>query len=445
MMSNAQHLSEELDWFSSILDTRIKLYFEKDSQHEDIFDIPSPPLNGQSSNYSTFVEEKKMEKAERIVLLLALIPHIRPQLLDVFFTKNTNYDRGFTEFGGLKGNAYSGFLPTGETAIFLLAGADLKRRFQFRYLFEQGHFFAEENILKLKNKNPDEPLLSGVLSLSDEYVDYFTTGEIRKQEFSSDFPAKRITTALNWDDLVLSYETLEKIEEVQAWLEHGETLMNDWKLKKRILPGYRTLFYGPPGTGKTLTATLLGKTYDRDVYRIDLSLVVSKYIGETEKNLAKIFDKAQHKDWILFFDEADALFGKRTEISNAHDRFANQEISYLLQRMENFEGTAILATNFKSNLDEAFTRRFQSAIYFPMPESEERRQLWQNAFPNSADLDNSIDFEEIGHEYELSGGAIMNAVRYASLMALHRDQEVIKKKDILEGIRKEYNKEGRTL
>lgn len=444
-MSNAKHLSAELDWFSGILDTRLKLYFGKDSRYEDIFEVPAAPLNGQCSNYSEFLKEKEAGFPERLMVLLALIPHIRPQLLDVFFTQNSNYDRGFTEFGGLKGNAYSGFLPTGETALFLLAGTDLEKRFKYRYLFEQEHFFSKDNVLSLKNSNPDEPFLSGLLSLSGDYVDYFTTGDIQQPEFSSEFPAKLLSTELSWGDLVLPYETLSKLEEVQAWLKHGDTLMNQWNLRRRMAPGYRTLFYGPPGTGKTLTASLLGKKYDRSVYRVDLSLVISKYIGETEKNLAKVFDKAQNKDWILFFDEADALFGKRTEISSSHDRFANQEISYLLQRMDDFEGTAILATNFKSNLDKAFTRRFQSVIYFPMPDREERLELWKNAFPDAARLDENIDFNDIANEYELSGGAIMNAVRYATLMVLHLEKDTIRQEDILEGIRKEYSKEGRSL
>lgn len=444
-MANARHLADELDWFSGLLETRIKLYFGKESGYGDIFEVTPPPLNGRPSEYSRFLEEHQAGLPERIVLLLALIPHIRPQLLDVFFTKNDNYDRGFTEFGGLRGDSYSGFLPTGETAMFLLAGSDLQRRFEYRYLFEKDHFFRRENVLKLENSSSDEPMLSGVLRLTDEYVDLFTTGEVRKPDYSASFPARRITTPLDWEDLVLPHETMEKLEEVGAWLEHGQTLMKEWDLRSRVIPGYRTLFYGPPGTGKTLTASLLGKKHLREVYRIDLSLVVSKYIGETEKNLARIFDKARDKSWILFFDEADALFGKRTEISDAHDRFANQEISYLLQRMEDFGGTVILATNFKSNLDEAFTRRFQSVIYFPMPGREERLKLWKNAFPDSARLDPGIDFGEIAAEYELSGGAIMNAVRYACLMTLHRERDRIGREEILEGIRKEYGKEGRTL
>lgn len=444
-MANAQHLEEELDWFSRLLDTRIKLYFDKECSYGDVLEVPAPPLNGRPSSYSRFLERMDAGRPERIVLLLALIPHIRPQMLDVFFTRNEHYDRGFTEFGGLRGEGYSGFMPTGETAMFLLAGADLERRFRFRYLFEPDHYFVRENILQLESRKADEPAMSGVLSLSEAYVDLFTTGELGRPEFGSDFPARCISTPLLWEDLVLPYETFEQLQEVEAWLEHGETLMDDWELRKRVLPGYRTLFYGPPGTGKTLTAALLGKKHGREVYRIDLSLVVSKYIGETEKNLARIFDRVHDREWILFFDEADALFGKRTEISDAHDRYANQEISYLLQRMEDFDGTAILATNFKSNLDEAFTRRFQSVIYFPIPQREQRLKLWKKAFPESAKVDDEVDFGRLASDYELSGGAIMNAVRYASLMTLHRGRERIGEKEILEGIRKEYAKEGRTL
>ena len=144
-------------------------------------------------------------------------------------------------------------------------------------------------------------------------------------------------------------------------------MLIEWQLNRYVSGGYRVLFHGPPGTGKSMTVRLLGKNSGRDVFRVDLSQVVSKYIGETEKNLSRIFDKAELRDWILFFDEADALFGKRTDIKDAHDRFANQEISFLLQRIEDFSGLVILATNLKSNLDEAFLRRFQSVVYFNVP------------------------------------------------------------------------------
>lgn len=194
-----------------------------------------------------------------------------------------------------------------------------------------------------------------------------------------------------------------------------------------------------------MTAALLGKSSERDVYRIDLSLVISKYIGETEKNLRHVFDLAENKDWILFFDEADALFGKRTEVKDAHDRFANQEVAYLLQRVEEHPGVVILASNMKNNLDDAFTRRFQNMINFPMPDHDERRKIWENGFSRSCELDESIDLDEIAGKYELSGGSIMNVIRYASLMALDAGHNRIHFQDIIDGIQREYAKEKRSM
>lgn len=216
-------------------------------------------------------------------------------------------------------------------------------------------------------------------------------------------------------------------------------------MDKILKPGYKTLFHGPPGTGKSLTASLLGKKLGFDVYRIDLSQTVSKFIGETEKNLAKVFDKAESKDWILFFDEADALFGTRTATKDAHDRYANQQVSYLLQRIEEYNGLVILASNLKSNIDDAFLRRFQTIIRFPIPCSKERYNLWQMAFSDACLLEKGIDLYQIANDYELAGGSIINAVQYASLMALDREGTEIKMADILQGVKREYHKNGRTV
>jgi SpoVK/Ycf46/Vps4 family AAA+-type ATPase len=183
----------------------------------------------------------------------------------------------------------------------------------------------------------------------------------------SAIPMQRITTELDWEDLALSDQAMKDLEEIVVWTRHRVTLLEDWRLKRRSKPGFCSLFYGPPGTGKTLAAALLGKKTGLEVYRVGLSRVVSKCIGETEKNLARIFDQAEGKDSILFFDEADALFGKRTEVSDAHDRYASQELAYLLQRIEDYPGIAILASNLNASMDEAFTRRFQSVIHFTLP------------------------------------------------------------------------------
>ena len=228
-------------------------------------------------------------------------------------------------------------------------------------------------------------------------------------------------------------------------MKYGERIRKEWGLESRIKPGYRALFYGPSGSGKTFTATLLGKEVGKDVFCVDLSMVVSKFIGETEKNLSHVFEVAENKDWILFFDEADALFGKRTNVKDSHDRYANQEVAYLLQRVENYRGLVILSTNFKSNIDEAFARRFQVMVPFRMPEPEQRKRLWYDTFSSSVILEKDIDLNFISEEYELSGGSIVNVVQYCSLMAMSRGECIIRKDDIIEGIRKEFAKVGKIL
>jgi SpoVK/Ycf46/Vps4 family AAA+-type ATPase len=244
---------------------------------------------------------------------------------------------------------------------------------------------------------------------------------------------------------VLAEGTMDEVEEIRAWIEYRKELLEGWQLEAKINPGFRSLFYGPPGTGKTLTASLLGRATGLDVYRVDLSLVVSKWVGETEKNLAGVFDEAERNDWILFFDEADALFGKRTQTASAHDRYANQEVAYLLQRVEDFPGVVILATNLKANIDEAFGRRFQSMIFFPMPSPAERLRLWQGAFADPRRVDDSVDFEQLAVECEMSGGAVVNVLRYATLRALRRGSPRVGMNDIRQGIRREFRKHGKTL
>lgn len=442
---NARTLEKELDWFSRILDTRIRLYFEQDAPIAGIENIPPPVLDGDDSFYAGFVNTHAMSMEERLVILLALIPHVRPQILDIFFTNNQNFARPFTEFGGWKGRMHGGFLPTGETAAFLLAGNDLEKRFRLIRIFGEDHFFATENILELDNQARNEPLFSGQLVISPEYLNKLTTGITHKPDYNIRFPAKRITTLLEWEDLVLAPEVYDDLNLITGWSEHSRAIMDDWKLDRIIKPGYRGLFHGPSGTGKTLTATLIGKRTQTDVYRIDLSMVVSKYIGETEKNLAGVFDQAQKKDWILFFDEADALFGRRTRTSNANDRHANQEISYLLQRLEDYPGVVILATNLKANIDQAFARRFQSVVYFPVPDKALRLRLWQNSLGRHFPEQDRPFLEEIADRFELTGGAITNVVRYGAIHALQRGDPHISRADIQAGIRKELIKEGKTL
>ncbi len=441
---NAEILSSEYEWFAMVLDVRFKNYFgQEGAAYETIYDVPVPDLTYSEAPYANVVKAFNLSFEERLILLLALSPHVCPQALDILFVRNTNTGRGYAEFGGISGQQHSGFLPTGETAAFLLSANNLNKRFEVLKCFDPEHFFAKKNILRLEKDKSNEPLLSGALTITREYLTILTLGEDYKPTFSNEFPAHRLYTNLEWEDLVLDELILEEINEIMAWLKYQDQIMKDWGLGKRIKPGYRTLFYGPPGTGKTLVASLLGKTTKKEVYRVDLSKIVSKYIGETEKNLAGIFDQAENKNWILFFDEADALFGKRTATKDSKDRHANQEVAYLLQRIEEFPGIVVLATNLKTNLDEAFARRFQSMIYFPMPRPEQRFQLWKKAF-EGCNLE-EVDLWKIAQEYEMAGGAIINILRYCALLAAQRAGNLIYQEDIEYGIRKEFRKEGKTI
>lgn len=254
--------------------------------------------------------------------------------------------------------------------------------------------------------------------------------------------AQRITTPLAWQDLVLDARVRDEIEMIARWVRHSNTLLETWGLARRLKPGYRSLFCGPPGTGKTLAACLLGKAAGLAVYRIDLSRVLSGWIGETEKNLAALFDHAAAHDWILFFDEADALSGKRTESRSANDRAHNQQVAYLLQRIEDYPGIVILETTLRSHMDEAFIRRFQSVIHFPMPDAEQRLRLWRDMFSDAGfALAADVDFERLAADHELTGGGIVNVLRHAALLAAERKPPVVRADDLRQAVQREIRKE----
>jgi AAA+ superfamily predicted ATPase len=389
-----------------------------------------------------FIGERRPPFDEYVLLLLALAPHVRPTLLDTEIRTALARDGDFPEIGGVRDADSRTFLPTGETAAFLLAGDDLESRFAVQRLFSPDHWFACERMLRLEPPKDGAPLLSGRIVMARDWIERFTLGAVQAPAFGADFPARRITTELEWSDLVLTEQAREQIVELEDWVRHGRRLSEEWGMGKRLRPGYRALFHGPSGTGKTLTATLLGKATGRDVYRVDLSTVVSKYIGETEKNLSALFDRAEQRDWILFFDEADALFGKRTGVKDAHDRYANQEVSYLLQRVEDFDGLVILASNFRSNMDDAFLRRFSAIIRFPMPSIEERRAIWVRTLPDRCDRE---ALAASLAPFELSGGNIVNIVRHAAIAAMAAGRDSISLDDALKGIRREVEKEGRVF
>jgi SpoVK/Ycf46/Vps4 family AAA+-type ATPase len=270
------------------------------------------------------------------------------------------------------------------------------------------------------------------------------SGKDAAPKFSHDFPAEKLSSKQSWPDLILEYDTKKQLEEIKEWLDF-EDMTRKNNEEEGFRRGYKCLFHGPPGTGKTMAATLIGKLTHREVYRIDLSMVTSKYIGETEKNLSNIFEHASQGDWILFFDEADALFGKRGATHNAHDRYANQEVSYLLQRFEAYEGVSILASNFKENIDSAFTRRFNSIVSFKVPESAERLLLWESHLPKGYAFDEDINLSQISQNIKITGAGIYNVMRRSCMKAALRGDKILSGSDMLDSVRQEFAKENKML
>jgi SpoVK/Ycf46/Vps4 family AAA+-type ATPase len=258
--------------------------------------------------------------------------------------------------------------------------------------------------------------------------------------------AQRIPTGFKWDDLVLPQETLDAVREVVRFARYRPVLLEDWGFAAK-LPygrGVSAILAGPPGTGKTMVAQLLANELGFDLYRIDLSQVVNKYIGETEKNLARIFEEAESSHAVLFFDEADSLFAKRTEVKSSNDRYANLEVNYLLQRMETYDGVTLLATNLEQGIDEAFKRRVRFSVMFELPGEKERRALWRSMFPAKAPLAAVIDWDMLARQFVMAGGYIKKAVLRAALIAAEANRAVTTA-DLLEAARLEYREMGRII
>lgn len=256
--------------------------------------------------------------------------------------------------------------------------------------------------------------------------------------------AVKIEPHYSWQDLILTEDKLAQLQEICSQSRYRYRVFEEWGFDRKLAhgKGLSALFSGPPGTGKTMAAEVIAHELQVDLYKIDLSGVVSKYIGETEKNLSRIFQEAETSNAILFFDEADALFGKRTEVSDAHDRYANIETSYLLQKMEEYEGIVILATNLRENMDDALTRRLRFLVEFSFPDDLSRQLIWQAHFPPEAPLSEELDYEFLARKFQVAGGNIKNIVLNAAFYAAEAG-DVIGMEHIIRGARREFEKIGK--
>ena len=238
--------------------------------------------------------------------------------------------------------------------------------------------------------------------------------------------AVRVDKTYRWEDLVISVDGYHALIEMISYAKNAERVYDDWGFgaKHSVAGGISALFSGPPGTGKTMCAGVIARELDMELFRVDLSRVVSKWIGETEKNLARVFDEAQRSNAVVLFDEADSLFAKRTEVKSSVDRYANLEVNFLLQRMETFNGITVLTTNFEDTIDSAFKRRLTFRIRFEKPDADARAALWEKMFPPTAELADDVDFGELGRRFEVSGGNIRNAAIRAAFLAANEDHAI---------------------
>lgn len=313
--------------------------------------------------------------------------------------------------------------------------ADLSGSFRFTYGQIRAALTGGENIAVWNGSG------KGEISAKELYESCYFQSSRKIQAM-----ATKIRAAYTWDMLVLPGEQMSQLREICNQVKYRSLVYGEWGFAKRLSlgKGLNILFSGPPGSGKTMAAEVIATELNLEIYKIDVSQIVSKYIGETEKNLSRIFDEAETSNAILFFDEADALFGKRSEVKDAHDRYANVEISYLLQKMEEYTGIVILATNLNQNLDDAFARRLHFKLEFPFPEKDQRGLIWRGMFPQGAPLDPDMDYDFMAEKFILAGGNIKNIALNAAFYAAHEGCSIGMKQIIL-AAKREYLKLGKTF
>ena len=430
----------DVEWFLQIVKGRIS---ELEDGGQFSLTEHLPPVLSEHSAYTELITKLNLSVAERLLLIGSIIPHVTPEVLtEKMRDKNNHLKLLYSEFGGFIDPLFYNYTITRQTILFLLAGRDRTNNVFYKLALDDSTL-VKEGIIVFEVSDIDHGIeneLNKIPVLAKEYLFYLQSGKEPRPDYGSSFPATLVTTGMGWEHLILEDNTQKHLNELMLWVEHGSHLLETSPL---FGVSYPCLFYGPPGTGKSLTAKLIGKKYNKHVFRVDLSMIVSKYIGETEKNLARLFDRAQGKDWILFFDEADALFSRRTKVNSSQEKWANREVNDLLQRMEEHRGLTLLATNLKENIDPAMTRRFQSIIYFPFPKETERKRLWERLLPAPFTYEPVINMDKLV-KLEFSGANISNILKLACLFALKSNTYELRYDWLQVAINRELVKENRT-
>jgi len=327
----------------------------------------------------------------------------------------------------------------------MLAGGDLEARFKGAEIFNKKHPLFSQHILEFDEIGNGGIRMRGQLRISEEFLERLTTGKAFQPSYSSKFPLKPLTSDLDWSDLGLNPKLQKELQGILNWIKHEEDLLDNWGLSQHINAGYKSLFHGPSGTGKNLAAALIGKSTHREIYEVESSLLLGRHFRRNNEHIDSFFRTAERNDWILFFDEADSLFGKRTNVRESNSRYANQEVSYLRQKIEEYSGIILLAAETKEELEFPFP--LDASIAFPEPDSRQRLVLWTSIFggdDKKYQLAKDIDFQELASKFEVNREDIIQVLKYATTAAIGRNSNLIEKKDILEGIRRELTQDRKT-
>jgi len=435
-------LQADLNWLNCIIKYQLGLADEELKHNIENNGEILPPKLSNATLYGNFISNMGFSNLERGILIIALAIYFKPVVFDdlLKFAKDNQFSD--TRFGGIIGSSQSSFIPTGETIVFLLTNGSLVERLEIMRVLSHENRLFSDGILDIKySENKNLNLISfAVIELTNDYKNLFLFGKIDKPNYSVQFPASLISTNSEWSDLVVSETLHAEISDIEKWIKHESYIKSHPILGKKIKRGYKVIFYGPPGTGKSMVAGLIGKKFDIDVYRIDVSQLSSKYIGETEKNIENLFKQAKNKNWILFFDEGETLFSKRANSGQGNEKYSNQQIGFLLQKIEDYEGLVILATNLKGSIDDAFFRRFQKMIYFEPPDFESRLILWNKAIDDVLILSSDINLKRISKEYEVVGGQIINVVKQLLIKQLSSSSGHVSEKIFIDCLVSELRK-----
>ena len=436
--SNLSSMAIDLKWLEKLIEIRVEAFQKSNSEYD------TKPLNDLSNFddiYSNIIKHYEFSDLERAIFIVAFANYFYNHIFDPILDLKLKFPNR-TQIGGQL-SKQTQFSPNLEFICFLLTVQSLESRLHCFDIFKGNSSLFKFSILDFDFESHTSSIWTKAFSISHDYSQLILTGSVSKPDYSLEFPAKLLSTNSTWSDLVLPDSTLNDLNEIVSWYQNENKIRRDWGYYKIVKPGFRTVFFGPSGTGKSLTAAILGQKLGIDVYRIDITKIVSKYIGETVKNLENLFKQAENKNWILFFDEAESLFGRRTSGGSVNDKYANQEVGYLLQRIEDYPGIVIIATNLKSQMDDAFMRRFQNYIHFPQPEQELREILWRNSFQSeNSTLKLDIDYRKLASQFEITGGVICNVIRTCLIHAIIKGSDKIDTDDVELAVRKELSKMG---